>query len=135
MNEFSDLRDLLHSNIEAFKTTLEEFDTSYIERDKEHPENDLTPNIKNFGTGLIQGAIEKLPELKDKIAPFLNKRTFTTLEKVDATILLLAVYEMTYMTQTPKNVVINEAVEMAKKFGGAESSKFINAVLDKISKN
>lgn len=135
MNEFSDLRDLLHTNVEAFNSTLNEFDASYIERDKEHPENDLTPNIKNFGTQIIKGVIETLPELKERISPFLSRRTFATLEKVDATILLIALYEMTAITQTPKNVVINEAVEMSKKYGGADSSKFVNAILDKISKS
>ena len=55
------------------------------------------------------------------------------MNKVDLTILRLGVYEMKYDEDIPERVAINEAVELAKKFGGDESPAFVNAVLAKLS--
>lgn len=56
------------------------------------------------------------------------------MSKVDLNILRLAVYEMVYDEEIPVKVAINEAVEIAKRFGGDESASFINGVLAKIAK-
>ncbi len=55
--------------------------------------------------------------------------------RVDLTVLRLAVYEMKYDEDVPVRYAINEAVELAKQFGGEESSAFINGILGKIAKN
>ncbi|MDD0853969.1 transcription antitermination factor NusB [Halobacteriovorax sp. GB3] len=133
LNEFSDLRETLLKSKEAFTLAVDEFDISYVERDKEHPQNDLTPNAKNYGVRLIAGVLENLPELQEIIKPKL-KRSFNSLEKVDATILLVAIFEMKDISETPYKVTINEAIEMAKKYGTAEAARFVNAILDKVSK-
>jgi N utilization substance protein B len=54
------------------------------------------------------------------------------LSKVDQQILRLAVYEMVYRDDVPARVAINEAIELAKRFGGEESGKFVNGVLGKM---
>ena len=73
-----------------------------------------------------------------KIDAMLNEKTtgWTTdrMGKVDLTILRLAVYEITMDEQVPTSVAINEAVELAKKYGGDESPAFINGVLAKFAK-
>ena len=51
---------------------------------------------------------------------------------IDRSILRLAAYELLHETETPINVIINEALEIAKKYSTAESSKFVNGILDKI---
>jgi N utilization substance protein B len=51
---------------------------------------------------------------------------------VDRNILRLAVYELGWREETPPKVVINEAIEIAKKFGTGESSRFINGILDRV---
>ena len=56
------------------------------------------------------------------------------MSKVDVNILRLAVYEMKYDEDVPVKVAINEAVELAKKFGGDDSSSFVNGILGKIAK-
>ena len=56
------------------------------------------------------------------------------MNKVDLTILRLAVYEMKWDDNVPEGVAINEAVELAKKFGGSSSSSFVNGVLGKVAK-
>jgi N utilization substance protein B len=53
--------------------------------------------------------------------------------KVDLNILRLAVYELFYRDDIPKNVTLNEAIEVAKKFGTEESPAFINGILDEIA--
>ena len=53
--------------------------------------------------------------------------------KVELTVIRLAVYEMRYEEDIPVSVAINEAVELAKKFGGDESSRFVNGILAKLA--
>jgi N utilization substance protein B len=54
--------------------------------------------------------------------------------KIDLAIIRLAAYELIYREDIPKNVTINEAIEIAKKFGSEESPAFVNGILDEISK-
>ena len=55
------------------------------------------------------------------------------MNKVDLTVLRLAIYEMKWDEDIPEKVAINEAVELSKKFGGGESSKFVNGILGKLA--
>ena len=86
----------------------------------------------------IQGKFDTIVENLTKIDAMLNEKTtgWTTdrMGKVDLTILRLAVYEITMDEQVPTSVAINEAVELAKKYGGDESPAFINGVLAKFAK-
>jgi N utilization substance protein B len=52
------------------------------------------------------------------------------MSRVDRNLLRLSIYEILFIPETPKNVVINEAIEIAKKFGNDESPAFINGILD-----
>jgi N utilization substance protein B len=76
--------------------------------------------------------------LKDEIDKLLNEAAegwkTSRMSKVDLAILRLAVYEMNYDDDVPVGVAINEAVEIAKKYGGDDSGAFINGVLGKIAK-
>ncbi|MBD65727.1 MAG: transcription antitermination factor NusB [Halobacteriovoraceae bacterium] len=81
------------------------------------------------------GVIQNYQELEDKISNNLKNWKINRLSKVDHTILLLASYELMYEKETPRNVVINEAIELSKKFGAQDSSRFINGVLDNLSKS
>ena len=56
------------------------------------------------------------------------------MSRVDRNLLRLSIYEIIFVPETPKNVVINEAVEIAKKFGNDESPAFINGILDAVIK-
>ncbi len=86
----------------------------------------------------IEGKFDTIVENLTKIDAMLNEKTtgWTTdrMGKVDLTILRLAVYEITMDEQVPTSVAINEAVELAKKYGGDESPAFINGVLAKFAK-
>ena len=81
---------------------------------------------------------EKILEHLDEIDGTLNLASsgwkVSRMSKVDVNILRLAVYEMKYDEDVPVKVAINEAVELAKKFGGDDSSSFVNGILGKIAK-
>ena len=82
----------------------------------------------------INSIIELLPELDKVICDHTSGWTIDRIGKVELTILRLAVYEMKYDDAVPESVAINEAVELAKKYGPEESSGFVNAILGKIAK-
>jgi len=81
---------------------------------------------------LLEGAIADAPGLEQAIAPHLD-RAFKRLSPVERGILLLAGYELTHRPDVPYRAVINEAVELAKSFGGTDGYKYVNGVLDKLA--
>ncbi|RBP02591.1 transcription antitermination factor NusB [Rossellomorea aquimaris] len=84
---------------------------------------------------LVLGFIENQERIDGHIRENLEKWSFDRLAKVDRNILRLGVYELLFVEDVPNNVVINEAVEIAKIFGDDQSSKFINGVLSKVSQS
>ncbi|QBE99128.1 transcription antitermination factor NusB [Blautia producta] len=86
----------------------------------------------------MQNKYEKILECLAEIDEILNQASsgwkVSRMSKVDVNILRLAVYEMKYDEDVPVKVAINEAVELAKKFGGDDSSSFVNGILGKIAK-
>lgn len=78
--------------------------------------------------------LEKLPEIDGILNETATGWKTSRMSKVDLTILRLAVYEVKYDEEVPVSVAINEAVEIAKRFGGGESASFINGILGKIAK-
>lgn len=85
-----------------------------------------------FLTDLVNGVNRHHAEIDKIITAHLQKWTIDRLANVDRTILRLAVYELKYRQDIPQNVVLNEAIEIAKMYSDEESSRFINGVLDKI---
>jgi len=81
---------------------------------------------------LLNGAIAQHEALSEQIAPHLD-RTVKELSPVEFSVLLLGAYELTHHPEIPYRVVINEAVELAKTFGGSDGHKFVNGVLDKLA--
>jgi len=81
---------------------------------------------------LLNGAIENATELEAMIAPFLD-RGVTALSPIEHGILLLGGYELMRELEVPYRVVINEAVELAKSYGGTDGHKYVNGVLDKLA--
>lgn len=76
--------------------------------------------------------VERIPELDVKINQVAEGWKTKRMGKVDLTILRLALFELLFDDDIPPKVAINEAVELAKKFGGEDSSAFINGVLAKL---
>lgn len=89
--------------------------------------------IEPFALELAQGAEEKLAELDAHIETHSRNWSRNRISRVALAVLRLAIYEMKY-TDTPDSVVINEAVELAKKYGGEEDSSFVNGILGSIAR-
>ena len=91
---------------------------------------DLSDEDKEFVVNEYNGLIEKNEKLDEIISKYLKGYTLNRIFKVDLAILKIAIYEMLFSnTDTPKNVVINEAVELAKKFSTDKSYSFVNGLL------
>ena len=83
---------------------------------------------------LLRGAIEQQAAIEEVIVPCLD-RPLKELSPVERGILLLGAWELKNSPDVPYRVVINEAVELAKSFGGTEGHKYVNGVLDKLAKS
>lgn len=94
-------------------------------------ENFDKSDVAYFRT-LLDGAIRNAPELEAQITPFLDRR-FVELSPIERGILLLSGYELQRELEVPYRVVINEAVELAKVYGGTDGHKYVNGVLDKLA--
>jgi len=81
---------------------------------------------------LLEGAVAEAAEMEQLIAPLLD-RAYRSLSPVERGILLLAGYEFRHCPEVPYRVVINEAIELAKAFGGTDGHKYVNGVLDKMA--
>lgn len=86
-----------------------------------------------FARHLVKGTVENLTALDEIIAGYSHDWQIKRIAVVDRNILRLALYEIMY-EDTPYGVSINEAVEMAKLYGGEKSGKFINGILSAVSK-
>jgi N utilization substance protein B len=92
---------------------------------------DFAKADSKYLTRLLEGTIENALALEDLIAPLLDRKP-KELSPVERGILLLAAFELKNAPDIPFRVVINEAVELAKEFGGTDGHKYVNGVLDKL---
>jgi N utilization substance protein B len=96
---------------------------------------DETIEDKSFITELVHGITKRQDELDDTIRPVAPEWPIEQIARMDRIILRIGVYELLFEKGVPPKVAINEAVELAKAFGGDNSSKFINGVLGTILRN
>jgi transcription antitermination factor NusB len=96
-----------------------------------HPVDDDT---RAFADALVRGAKSNQAKIDHAISQFAEHWDLERMAVVDRNILRLAVYELLWTLDVPPKVAINEAIEIAKKFGTKESSRFINGLLDRIHK-
>ncbi|MCP5551413.1 MAG: transcription antitermination factor NusB [Akkermansiaceae bacterium] len=111
------------------------------EADPESPEAEdfwrlrpARPRSRAFAVALLRGVIANLAEIDARIAASVENYALNRLAGVDRNLLRLAVYELAFDTDVPPAVAINEAIEIAKRFGTEESARFVNGVLDRIRK-
>ena len=85
-----------------------------------------------FFTDLLRGVLAQETELQTQLQAFLD-RPFAELSPVEASVLLAGAYELANYPETPYRVIINEAIELTKGFGGTDGHKYVNGVLDKLA--
>jgi N utilization substance protein B len=81
---------------------------------------------------LLRGALSRHADIEALLTPHLD-RPLSELSPVEFAVLLLGVFELSQHLEVPYKVVINEAVELAKTFGGTDGHKYVNSVLDKLA--
>ena len=83
---------------------------------------------------LAQGVGGHIEDIDHKISDYATNWQIRRMAIIDRNIMRIGLYELQYTTDIPPKVAINEAVELAKKYGDLESSKFVNGILDRIHK-
>ena len=91
-------------------------------------------DVKQFADRLVRGTIDHLPAIDQLIAGCANNWDINRMAVVDRNILRMGVFELLHVEDVPPKVCLNEAVELAKRFGDEESSRFVNGILDTIHK-
>lgn len=86
--------------------------------------------VREFADRLLRGTLAKLAEIDEELGRQTTHWRLERLAAVDRNILRLAMYELIHETSTPHAVVIDEAIEIAKKYGAKDSGRFVNGVLD-----
>ena len=95
----------------------------------QHP---VDREAREFAESLVRGTKLHGAEIDELISRYAENWELDRMAVVDRNILRLAVYELVWGTDVPPKVAINEAIEIAKKFGTQESSRFINGILDRV---
>ncbi|MCL4441084.1 transcription antitermination protein NusB [Desulforamulus profundi] len=105
----------------AIKNTAEEFGAG--------------PQELEFARQLVKGTLEHIDEIDALISRVSKEWQLSRMANVDRNIIRLALYELKFREDIPPNVSVNEAVELAKIFGGADSGRFVNGILGKFLPN
>lgn len=116
--DFSD--SVFRDKFDLFMSTFEDEQTS--------------PDVNDFTVILTSGTCQHLEAIDRLIEQFSQNWKISRISKIERNILRVSVYEMVYLRTIPPPVTINEAIEIAKKFGSEESGSFINGILDRIKK-
>jgi len=88
--------------------------------------------LKEFSAQLLQGVVDHMREIDEKISKYAANWQLERMAFVDRNIMRLGCFELLFRQDIPPKVAINEAVELAKKYSGLESGKFVNAILDQV---
>jgi transcription antitermination protein NusB len=91
-----------------------------------------TRNLQIHAAALLNGVIAHQSTIDEKISSYTANYELKRISAVDRNILRIAIYEMMFALDVPPLVAMNEAIEIAKKFGTTESSKFVNGILDRV---
>jgi N utilization substance protein B len=115
------------------RTPLDEIARGYYESLLVSEDSVGKPRPDEFAKNLLQGVTGELPAIDDLITRHAAHWRLERMPAVDRNVLRLAVYEM-LRTDTPAAIVIDEALELARRFAGEESVQFVNGVLDAVRK-
>ncbi|NQT06501.1 MAG: transcription antitermination factor NusB [Candidatus Omnitrophica bacterium] len=94
----------------------------------------IDDSIVEFANMLVKGTSENLEKIDGIIGNYATNWDISRMAVVDRNILRLSTYELIFLDDIPPKVSINEAVDIAKKYGDKDSGKFVNGILDKINK-
>jgi N utilization substance protein B len=97
-------------------------------------EHEVDEEVQAFTEEIIKGTYKHLDAINEKIQVCAKNWSIDRMAAVDRNVLRVAVYEILYRADIPSSVTINEAIEIAKKFGTDDSGSFVNGILDSVAK-
>ncbi len=97
--------------------------------------HNAAPTIRQHATELYHGVVANLEAIDHLLASCLENFSLSRLAGIDRNVLRLAIYEMFHRSDVPPIVVINEAIEISKRFGTPDSGRFVNGVLDRLKRD
>ena len=98
---------------------------------EEHPE--ISDRVRSFAEGLALGVHRERPRIDETIKALSKNWSLNRMPRVDLNIMRVAAYELMFRSDIPKKVSINEAIEIARRFGDKDSPSFVNGILDEIT--
>ncbi len=119
---------------EALKNFWKNRSGEMTDAEKEAEEGKGDPDVRKYTEKLVLGTLEHMPEIDKTIEKYTEHWEMKRMAYVDRNILRLSAYEIIFLDDIPVKVAINEAVELAKRYGEDDSSKFVNGILDRIAK-
>jgi len=99
---------------------------------EEHPVDD---EVRDFTEEIVKGASKNLAKIDKQIHANAKNWSLDRMATVDRNVLRMAVYEILFHMDIPASVTINEAIEIAKKFGTDDSGAFVNGILDSVARS
>lgn len=106
--------------------------------DRQHVQQFLWRRLRQeelvgFAERLYQGTLTHRPEIDERLARIAENWRIERMNAVDRNILRLGAYELLFCPETPTKAIIDEAIELAKRYGTSDSSAFVNAILDRLA--
>jgi N utilization substance protein B len=95
--------------------------------------DDLAPSTADYARRLVTGVMTNRPEIDASIREFAPAYPIRQISPVDRNVLRIAIYELTWEPDVPTRAAINEAVEIAKRYGGDNSARFVNGVTGSVA--
>lgn len=132
------LQFLYHFQLPAFKDQKGALDSTEIfQRVQEFKQTlgiELNSEAQAYVATLVKGILKTHNELEEILVKYLKNWKLSRISKIEHTIFIMAIYELKYHPEVPGKVVINEAIELGKKYSTKESGGFLNGILDNIFK-
>jgi transcription antitermination protein NusB len=132
------LQFLYHFQLPAFLEFKKDFDTVTIfQRMQEFKQTlnlELSTESQAYVASMVKGILEHNEALEEMLVKYLKNWKLSRISKIEHAIFIMAIYELKHHPEVPGKVVINEAIELGKKYSTKESAGFINGILDSIYK-
>lgn len=132
------LQFLYHFQLPVFQEQRKNFDSTEIfQRVQEFKQTlglELDSEAQAYVATMVKGILQHHEELEQILVKYLKNWKLSRISKIEHTILILGIFELKYHPEVPGKVVINEAIELGKKYSTKESAGFINGILDNVFK-
>jgi N utilization substance protein B len=125
--------DIVNAEIQQVDNFIDNY--TYLDTIQENDKDNFIEKSKEFAKELVKTVVDNREEIDNLIPKYLKNWRYDRILSIDRNILRLGVAELFFREDIPYKVTINEAIELAKKFGDKKSGSFVNGVLDSIVKN